>query len=147
MSTFNTEYKAAKKNLPYGAFGSINENIGNKAFKAGRYNEAISFFDIAIDSYHSTNELNQYEYIPLASKAYCLSMLGKKNEAIELIDKALTLCPDNIYPNEVKGRIFIKNGKDKQAKQWWEKTIIPKFKEKAYETKFYKLLMEEGILK
>lgn len=147
ISAFKEDYKAAKKNLPYGVFGSINENIGNKAFKAGRYEEAIDFFDIAIDSYHSTKEMNQFEHIPSAGKALCLSILGRKNEALDLIDKTLSLCPDEIYPNEVKGRIYIKNGKKKQAKQWWEKTVLPKFKEKAYETKFYKLLMEEGILK
>ena len=147
ISAFKADYKAAKKNLPYGAFGSINENIGNKAFKAGSYEEAIDFFDIAIDSYHSTKEMNQFEPIPSAGKALCLSILGRKNDALDLIDKTLSLCPDEIYPNEVKGRIYIKNGKKKQAKQWWEKTVLPKFKEKAYETKFYKLLMEEGILK
>lgn len=116
IAAFKADYKAAKKNLPYGAFGSINENIGNKAFKAGRYEEAIDFFDIAIDSYHSTKGMNQFEHIPSASKALCLSILGRKNDALDLIDKALSLCPNEIYPNEVKGRIYIKSGKKKTSK-------------------------------
>ena len=42
---------------------------------------------------------------------------------------------------------LLQNGNKKQAKKWWEKTVLPMFHEKTYETRFYKMLKEEGIIK
>lgn len=144
---FKKEYSTARNNLDKGPFGSINENIGNKAYNAGLYEDALSFYDIAIDAYHSVSTLNAYEYIPIANKALTLSHLGKKEEAIDWINKSLVLCPDDIYLNQIKGQVLIQNGNKKEAKKWWERSFLPKFGDKAYESKFYKLLREKRIIK
>ncbi len=145
--TFHAIYNDSRQALSNESFSYANRIIASSAIEAKRYDEAIHYLDIAILEYHNSPELNKNEYIPKTHKAYCLSCIGQEKAAIELIENVIAQFPENLLPIETKGRILILNGKKKQAKEWWEKTVLPKFQDKAYETEFYKALKGEHIIK
>jgi hypothetical protein len=143
---FQSNYAGSQKVLAEEAFCYANRMIAMKAIEAQKYEEAISYLDRAINDYTNTPTLRQDKYIVTAYKAYCLSCIGQKQSAIGLIDNVIPQCPDEMLVYEIKGRVLLRNGDKKQAKTWWEKTVLPKFRDNAYKTAFYQYLKEEHII-
>ncbi len=101
----------------------IYTNMGMIFRRMGEWGKAESCFFQAL----SLDSQNSFARKEIASEytACAFNQLerGKREKAIEILDKALSIVPDDSYLFWAKGEILAKMGNSKQAEFWFEKSI------------------------
>ena len=102
---------------------------GNHELGQGNYFEAIGYFNLVLEN-DPTN------IMALLGKGYALANIGKYDDALSLLDKALKAYPNNPYALEIKedalygNAVFLANvGKYQEAVTYYDEIlkIDPKF--------------------
>jgi len=104
------------------AFGDLQEDEdiffekGERAFRVGNFEKAMSFYDRALES--DPNHVNS-----LFKKGGTLLILNKSNEAIPLFDKVLEIDPNHVDALSFKADELVKIGKTQDANPLYERIL------------------------
>lgn len=86
----------------------IYANLGFQHQNLGKYEKAIEYYNKVI-------ELDPKEALGYSNRSYNKMMLRDLKGAMQDIDMSIKLYPENSYAYMVKGKIYIEQGKKKQA--------------------------------
>lgn len=132
-------------------FKSIIANLRNRkgwrCLQKGQTDEALALFE-------SANQLDPEESAPyLASgynaKAYEYAKAKDFTKAIETIDRAIALMPDEANYYDSKGEILLMKGDEQEAVEMWQKVVElnPDFlSDYGGESQLHKQLKEKGLI-
>ena len=91
-------------------------NQASKFFKLENFEEAISYYDKAL-------EIEPSNVSALSGTGDALVKLGKPDEAISYYDKALEIEPSNVAALSDKGDALVKLGKPEEAISYYDKAL------------------------
>ncbi len=91
-------------------------NKGNSLVDRGEFEEAIKFYDKAL-------EIDSQDIVALANKGTALDQLGRYKEAIECFDKVLEVNPKDVEALNNKGSSLIRLGKYDEAIKHFEDAL------------------------
>ncbi|MFQ6107358.1 MAG: tetratricopeptide repeat protein [Thermoplasmata archaeon] len=99
---------------------------GDKKYRERRFKESIASYDKAISASSSLRGADEWTSnldVPWYSKGAALTILGKYEEAIECIDNALKLSPDNEVALVNKGTALSRLGRHREALKCYNEAI------------------------
>src|SRR5688500_14405292 len=89
---------------------------GNELLDAGKYQEAITYYEKAI-------AINPNDTAALYNKGLALSLLGRNEEAIPYFDKTLTISPNDLATLTMKGVALYKLDRNEEAITYYDKVL------------------------
>lgn len=99
---------------------------GDRKYRERRFKESIDSYDRAITASSTLKDSSDWSFsldVPWYSKGAALTILGKYEEAIECIDNALKLSPNNEVALVNKGTALSRLGRHKEALKCYNEAI------------------------
>lgn len=93
----------------------------------GFLNQELGEHAIAIDYYNQVLGIDPKEALGYSNRSFNFMMVGELEKAMIDIDKSIDLYPENDYAYMVKGKIYLKQGKTKQACKQFEMALERNF--------------------
>ncbi len=126
---------------------NLRNRKGWQLLKKGKTDEAMSLFESTyqLDPKKSTSYLAS----GCNAKAYEQAKTGDFTKALETIDHAITLMPEEANYYDSKGEILLMKGDEQEAVKMWKKVLElnPQFVEQMGEySNLYKQLKEKGLV-
>ncbi len=91
-------------------------NKGNSLVDSGEFEEAIKFYDKAL-------EVDAQDIVALANKGTALDQLGRHKEAMEFFDKVLKIDPKDVEALNNKGSLHIRFGEYEKAVKYFDHAL------------------------